>query len=151
MSETAKAATGSTREQIIAKFEKERTKVSKEIYDNISLLTNLKTLKEVQVNMLSLRQRLLEDNHILLEHLTNLKREYRKQRSSSMEKLSNNVQLRYQSNEKNTLVDGTTADTRHWMEIFENQIAFFNDSMRTVDNIIFGIKTRLDIDKTIGM
>ena len=44
MSETAKAATGSTREQIIAKFEKERTKVSKEIYDNISLLTNLTPL-----------------------------------------------------------------------------------------------------------
>ena len=39
--------------------------LSGKAYENIEKLSNLKTLKEAQVNMLSLRQRLLEDNQRL--------------------------------------------------------------------------------------
>lgn len=138
-------------ERMAERFEKERKKISKEIYENIGYLSKLTTLREAQVNMLSLRQRLLEDNHTLLEHITKLRRDYRKQRAHALEKLSSNQQYRFQSKEKDALVDGKVSETKHWLEMFENQITFFNDTMRTVDNIIFGIKTRLDIEKTIGM
>lgn len=138
-------------EKMAARFEKQRGTISKEIYENIGYLSKLSTLGQAQVNMLSLRQRLLEDNHTLLEHVTKLRRDYRKLRASALEKLSTNQQYRFQSKEKDSLVDGKVSDTKHWMEMFENQIAFCNDSMRTVDNIIFGIKTRLDIEKTVGM
>jgi hypothetical protein len=48
-----------TKGKISKKFQDRRAEVSKEIYENIEKLSNLKTLKEAQVNMLSLRQRLL--------------------------------------------------------------------------------------------
>ena len=138
-------------ENMALRFEKERAKVSKEVYENIGYLSKLTTLRQAQVNMLSLRQRLLEDNHTLLEHITKLRKEYRKKRANALEKLSGNQQYRFQSKEKDALVDGKISDTKQWLEMFENQVQFFNDTMRTVDNIIFGIKTRLDIEKTIGM
>ena len=69
---------------IISKFQKRREDVSKEIYESIEKLSNLKTLKEAQVNMLSLRQRLLEDNHTLLEHITVLRKKYREEKSVEM-------------------------------------------------------------------
>jgi translation initiation factor 2 beta subunit (eIF-2beta)/eIF-5 len=140
-----------TKSSISEKFKARRSEASKEIYENIEHLSNLKTLKTAQVNMLSLRQRLLEDNHTLLEHITVLRKKLREEKAHVMEDLSKNLQLRYQSNENNIVLDGKTSSTREYLEIFENQVAFFNDSIKTIDNIIFGIKTRLDIEKTLGL
>jgi hypothetical protein len=140
-----------TKTKISEKFQARRKEISSEIYENIEKLSNLKTLKDAQVNMLSLRQRLLEDNHTLLEHITMLRRKFREEKSTEMENLSRNLQLRYQSNEKNVVIDGRTSSTKEYLEIFENQINFFNESIKTIDNIIFGIKTRLDIEKTLGL
>jgi hypothetical protein len=140
-----------TKLKIAKKFQDRRSEVSKEIYENIEKLSNLKTLKEAQVNMLSLRQRLLEDNHSLLEHVTLLRKKYRDERSLEMENISRNLQIRYQANEKNIVIEGRTSSTKESLEIIENQISFFNESIKTIDNIIFGIKTRLDIEKTLGL
>lgn len=141
----------SKKKNITEKFADRRGEVSREIYANIERLSNLKTLKEAQVNMLSLRQRLLEDNHTLLEHITILRKRLREEKSGEMENLSRNLQIRYQANEKNVVIDGRTANTKEYLDIFENQSAFFNDSIKTIDNVIFGIKTRLDIEKTLGL
>ena len=140
-----------TKEKISTKFQARRSEVSKEIYENIEKLSNLKTLKDAQVNMLSLRQRLLEDNHTLLEHITALRKKFRDEKADTMETLSKNLQLRYQANEKNVVIEGRTSVTKEYLEIFENQISFFNESIKTIDSIIFGIKTRLDIEKTLGL
>jgi hypothetical protein len=140
-----------TKGKISKKFQDRRAEVSKEIYENIEKLSNLKTLKEAQVNMLSLRQRLLEDNHTLLEHITLFRKKYRDERAVEMENVSRNLQIRYQSNEKTVVLDGRTSGTKESLEIFENQVSFFNESIKTIDNIIFGIKTRLDIEKTLGL
>jgi poly-D-alanine transfer protein DltD len=140
-----------TKDKISTKFQARRAEVSKEIYENIEKLSNLKTLKDAQVNMLSLRQRLLEDNHTLLEHITSLRKKFRDEKADTMETLSKNLQLRYQANEKNVVIEGRTSVTKEYLEIFENQVSFFNESIKTIDNIIFGIKTRLDIEKTLGL
>jgi hypothetical protein len=140
-----------TKIKITKKFQDRRAEVSNEIYENIEKLSNLKTLKDAQVNMLSLRQRILEDNHTLFEHITTLRKKYRDDRSLEMENLSRNLQIRYQANEKTVVLDGRTSNIRESLEIFENQVAFFTESIKTIDNIIFGIKTRIDIEKSIGL
>ena len=147
----AESSARDTKQNITEKFQKRRSEVSSEIYQNIEKLSNLKTLKDAQVNMLSLRQRLLEDNHTLLEHITILRKKFRDEKADVMETISKNLQLRYQSNEKNVVIDGRTSNTKEYLEIFENQVSFFNESIKTIDNIIFGIKTRLDIEKTLGL
>lgn len=143
--------TEETKKKIAKKFSDSRASVSSEIYENIEKLSNLKTLKEAQVNMLSLRQRLLEDNHTLLENITTLRKKFREERSVEMENLSKNLQIRYQSNEKTVVIEGKTSSTKESLELFENQVSFYNESIKTIDSIIFGIKTRIDIEKTLGL
>jgi hypothetical protein len=140
-----------TKARISKKFQERRTEVSKEIYENIEKLSGLKTLKDAQVNILSLRQRLLEDNYALMESLTTIRKKYRDDKAAEMENLSKNLQIRYQANEKNMVIDGKTSSIKESLEIIENQISFFTDSIKTIDSIIFGIKARLDIEKTIGL
>jgi hypothetical protein len=140
-----------TKNRIAKKFQDRRAEVSKEIYENIEKLSSLKTLKDAQVNILSLRQRLLEDNYSLMESLTTIRKKYRDDRALEMENISKNLQIRYQANEKNMVIEGKTSSIKESLEIIENQIAFFTDSIKTIDSIIFGIKARLDIEKTIGL
>jgi hypothetical protein len=143
--------TDETKKKIAKKFSDSRAGISSEIYENIEKLSNLKTLKEAQVNMLSLRQRLLEDNHTLLENITTLRKKFREERSVEMENLSKNLQIRYQSNEKTVVIEGKTSSTKESLELFENHVSFYNESIKTIDSIIFGIKTRIDIEKTLGL
>ena len=137
--------------KINEKFRNERSSVSIEIQESIELMGNLRTIKECQVKMLSLRQRLLESNHTLLEHLSIIRKKFRTERQQHMEKISTQLNHRYQSTEKNTLIDGLTAPTRESLDLIENQISFFNDSIKTVDNVLYGIKTRVEIEKVIGI
>jgi hypothetical protein len=139
------------KEKILKKFEAKRKEISATLYTNIEKLSNLKSLKDVQVNMLSLRQQLLEDNYALLDHITSLRKKMREEKAVELENISKNLNLRYQSNEKTVVIDGRVSATKEYLEIFENQVSFFTESIKTVDNVIFGIKTRLDIDKTLGL
>jgi len=136
---------------IAAKYGKTRGDISQEIRECIEKMSSMTGLKEVQIKMLSLRQRLLEDNHILIENLSSVKRKYRNERAKQMESISTNLQHRYQYNEKTVLIDGATANIKEIVDTIENQISFFVDSIKTVDNVLYGIKTRVEIEKTIGM
>jgi uncharacterized protein YlzI (FlbEa/FlbD family) len=62
---------------------------------------------------------------------------------------SKNNQIRYNSNEKTTIVDGKTAAIKEKIEQLENQIAFYSESIKTIDAVLFGIKTRIDVQKLL--
>ena len=96
-----------------------------------------------------MRQRLLEENHTLIEHFTQLKKTYREKKGEEWVDASKNHQIRYGTNEKNTIVDGKTATIKEKLEQIENQIAFYAESIKTTDAVLFGIKTRLDVQKLL--
>jgi hypothetical protein len=141
---------GTQRRSVAEVFKEKRESYSAEIYDGIKLLDNIKKMTNVQVIFLSLRQRLLEENHTLLEHFTRLKKTYREKKGEEWVETSKSMQLRFNSNEKNTIVDGKTAEIKERLEQIENQIAFYAESIKTVDAVLFGLKTRVDVEKLLG-
>ena len=86
-------------------FREKRESFSGEIYIGIKLLENIRKIPEAQVTFLSLRQRMLEENHTLIEHFTQLKKTFREKKGEEWIDASKNHQIRYGSNEKNTIVD----------------------------------------------
>lgn len=143
-------AEGQQRRSVADVFKEKRESYSAEIYDGIKLLDNIKKMTNVQVIFLSLRQRLLEENHTLLEHFTRLKKTYRERKGEEWVEASKSMQMRFNSNEKNTIVDGKTAEIKERLEQIENQIAFYAESIKTVDAVLFGLKTRVDVEKLLG-
>jgi hypothetical protein len=137
------------KQSLSEKFKQERDNYSLEIRRNIEKLNNIRDLKEAQIFFLSVRQRLLEDNHTLIDTLSKLKKSYRQKKGKEWESVSNQ-NIRYQSHEKKVIVEGKTTDMQETVEIIENQIAFMDGSIKTVDNVLFGLKTRIDIEKLIG-
>jgi predicted nuclease with TOPRIM domain len=141
---------GTQKRSVADVFKEKRESYSAEIYDGIKLLDNIKKMTNVQVIFLSLRQRLLEENHTLLEHFTRLKKTYRERKGEEWVETSKSMQLRFNSSEKNTIVDGKTAEIKERLEQIENQIAFYAESIKTVDAVLFGLKTRVDVEKLLG-
>jgi len=139
----------SVSQNISEKFKIERENYSLEIRRNIEKLNNIKDLKEAQIFFLSTRLRLLEDNHTLIDSLSRLKKAYREKKGKEWESVSNQ-NIRYQSHEKKVIVEGKTTNMQETVEIIENQIAFMDGSIKTVDNVLFGLKTRLDLEKLLG-
>jgi len=139
-----------TQEKEIQKtFRTHRDQFSKEIKDGIPLLSNIRNIPEVQVTFLSLRQRLLEESHVLLEHFTRLKKNYRERKGEEWESATKTGQFRYSPTEKTTLVDGKVAQYKQALEEIENQINFYTESIRTVDSVLFGIKDRIAAQKLL--
>ena len=130
-------------------FRDKRETFSGEIYVGIKLLENIRKMPEAQVTFLSLRQRLLEENHTLIEHFTQLKKSYREKKGEEWVEASKSHQVRFNSSEKNTIVDGRAATIKERLEQIENQIAFYSESIKTVDAVLFGVKTRLDVQKLL--
>jgi hypothetical protein len=130
-------------------FKDKRENFSGEIYVGIKLLENVRRIPEAQVTFLSLRQRMLEENHTLIEHFTNLKKGYREKKGEEWIEASKSHQVRFNSNEKSTIVDAKTALLKEKIEQVENQINFYSDSIKTIDAVLFGIKTRIDVQKLL--
>lgn len=141
---------GTQKRSVAEVFKEKRESYSAEIYDGIKLLENIKKMTNVQVIFLSLRQRLLEENHTLLEHFTRLKKTYRERKGEEWVETSKSMQMRFNSNEKSTIVDGKTAEIKERLEQIENQIAFYAESIKTIDAVLFGLKTRVDVEKLLG-
>ena len=139
-----------TQKRTIAEvFRDKRELFSGEIYTGIKLLESVRKIPEAQVTFLSLRQRMLEENHTLIEHFTQLKKTFRGKKGEEWVDASKNHQIRYGANEKNTIVDGKTASIKEKLEQVENQIGFYAESIKTIDAVLFGIKTRLDVQKLL--
>ena len=46
-------------------------------------------------------------------------------------------------------MDGKTATIKEKLEQIENQIGFYSESIKTIDAVLFGIKTRIDVQKLL--
>lgn len=138
------------KEELAMKFKEERKKYSLEIRSGVELMYNIKNIKEVQVKFLSLRQRILEDNHTLLEHLRSANKKLREVKSKEWERISKSLAERYQAHEKKVLVEGKTTEIQDTVELIEDQVSFYAESIKTVDNVLFGLKTRIDVEKLLG-
>lgn len=141
-------------EKIISVFRKDREMNNNKIYASILNMRNLKELVGVQVEMLSARQRMLEDSHIILDRLVQLRKQYRQLKGNAHNDIATNIQLRMKTaGEKEAIVEGSPeiSEMRHKIEILDNQINYYNESIRTVDDILYGIKTRLDVERLLGV
>jgi len=130
-------------------FRAKRESFSEEIYKAVQLIEDLRKIPQAQVFFLSLRQRILEENHTLIEHFNNFKKVYREKKGEEWVDASTKHQRLYNSTEKNTIVDGKTAALKEKLDSIESQINFYSETIKTVDNIIFGLKTRIDVQKML--
>jgi len=140
-------------EKLTKVFVKQRAEYNKDILENILKLKNIKSLNDLHIHALTLRQRLLEDSHILLDKQVELKKDYKHLRGLQYEHITNNVQIKFKNkDEKGAIIEGNSGvnKAKSHIDILDNQILYYNESIKTMDQLLYGLKTRIDVERLLG-
>jgi hypothetical protein len=128
-------------------FQLEREEWTEKIRVLSIRMKNIKELAEVQVELYSSRQFLLEIYSKLGQVMVKLNSKYRKDKAERLKYYSEYVQVKYGANEKTPLIEGDLSDLKERMDLVDGQISFFNETMKTVDFMLYGVKDRIRLQE----
>ena len=128
-------------------FQSEREEWAEKIQNLSIRMRNIRELAEVQVELYSNRQILLEYGAKLGQILVKLNKKLRQDKGTRLRHYSENVQYKYGSNEKTPLIEGDLAELKERMDTVETQVNYINETVKTVDHMLYGIKSRIALEE----
>ena len=102
-------------------------------------------LAETQVFIFSKRQLAVEYTYSLISKHANAKKKFQIAWRQEYEKLENS-DIRYSEKEKQKLVEAKTANIQYIMSLIQTHIDYLRETTKTIDNMVFGVKHRIDIE-----
>lgn len=132
-------------DKIKERFIKERTSWKDKVVDMAKRMKMIKDLPELQVDLYTYRQEAIEYYYNLNLAVVKLEKQYAKLKRKLVEEL-NDKDVRYGKTDMNTIIDGSAADQKHHIEMVKSQASYFYETVKTIDNMIFGIKHRLEME-----
>lgn len=128
-------------------FEAERSEWKERIQVLSLGLKNIKTVAEVQVDLFSQRQVLLEYSYKLAQIVSKMGAKERQARANKLKEYSQNSDIRYGSNEMKVLIEGEVSEIVSKIEMVEGHRKFIDQTIQTVDHMLYGIKSRISLEE----
>ena len=138
----------SEKETLEDRFSRERIEWGGKIKGMSGKLRSAMDVAELMTEVYTERQRALEYYHYLISLLIKINKQYNKSFSDkykfykyeSQERLPNDkvIQIR---------VNAELQDIKERREVFDNHAKFIDGTVKTIDNIIFGIKSRIEVEQ----
>jgi hypothetical protein len=128
-------------------FSTERSEWTERIRELSIRMRNIREIAEVQVELYSDRQKLLEYAYKLGQILTKLNAKFRSDRRTKMVYYSEEHNTRYGANEKTALIDGDLSEIKRKIDVVDNQMTFLNETVKTVDHFLYGVKSRISLEE----
>lgn len=135
----------SEKESFSDRFETEKQEWTVRIGDIASRFKNIEGLAEVQVDLYSQRQLATEYIHQMMVKQSQLKKFWLVEWKKVYDKFENS-DVRYGEKERTKFADEATSKIKFKMEMIAHHIDFFRETVKTIDNMIFGVKHRVDIE-----
>jgi hypothetical protein len=134
-------------ENYLKLFESERSEWKEKIQVLSLGLKNIKTVAEVQIDLFSQRQVLLEYSYKLAQIISKMGAKERQTRANKLKEYSQNSDIRYGSNEMKILIEGEVAEIVNKIEMVESHRKFIDQTIQTVDHMLYGIKSRISLEE----
>lgn len=142
------------KEDVVAEMERRFTQEREDWRNKVANLAHkmreVKGISEVQVNLYSERQLLIEYQHNLGQVLSRVLTKQKKLRKASLKKYSENNDVKYGANEKTVLIEGDLSDVAQRVEIIENHRKYIDQTVQTVDHMLYGIRNRIELEKYLN-
>lgn len=103
-------------------------------------------LAELEVEAFSNRGMAVESKHSYISMLTNLNKSYKLLEADKL-KLYINTGKKYTADQMKTVISAEISDLWAQIEHLKAHVAFMDETIKTIDNIIYGIKYRIEIQK----
>jgi hypothetical protein len=136
------------KETLEVRFSGERLSWSTKVKEMSGKLKKALDVAELMTEIYTERQRALEYYHYLISLLIKINKNYRKAYAERHEYYSYKSQKRF-TNEpsKNNQIQTDLEGTVEKREMLDNHAKFMDGSIKTMDSLIFGMKTRIDIEQ----
>ena len=131
-------------------FADERSNWTEKVRTYSVRMKNIREIAEVQVDLYSSRQILLEYQAKLAQALIKLNTKFRKDKGDRLKYYSENTQVKYGANEKTPLIESDLSAIKERMDIVEGQISYMNDTIKTIDFMLYGIKDRIKLQEFLS-
>ena len=128
-------------------FDRERSEWTEKIQVVSLNLKDIKTVAKAQVDLFSYRQILLEYSFKLAGIISKLNSKYRTEKARKLKDYSENTDVRYGANEKTVLIEGDLTNITEKVEIVEGHRKFIDQTVQTVDHMLYGIKQRISLEE----
>ena len=134
-------------ETIEQRFQRERGEWTAKITGHATSLKNIKNFTDVQVGVYSDRQILVEYIHNLIASTFKLNSLLLEARAKAIKKLSEDSDFRFEKTDKKDLIEWEVDALKTRKEVITTHIGFLNESTKTIDNIIWGLKDRIKFEE----
>lgn len=135
-------------ETLEIRFERERLQWSNTVAEMSAKLKKIGEIQELVTVVYTERQRALEYFHYLISLLSRINRSYRKQYAQKYEHYSFQSQKRFPNeNTKNNQILSEMEEIVSHREALDNHAKFMEGTIKTIDNLIYGIKSRIDVEQ----
>lgn len=134
-------------DKVYLEFEETRAYWLNRIKELSKMFTDVNKLINLQVQLYSDRQVLLEYMHKLLRIVAKTSSKIKKAKKDLFDHYTQSEDYRYTTNEKNSMIELDLREVLERMEHFDNQIDYCKESLKTYDSMIFGVKHRLSIEE----
>jgi hypothetical protein len=131
---------------IYTRFVQERDEWTKSIKNISSRFKKVEDMDQVQIDLYSSRQDIVEYMYRLGAIQANVRKRWMSAYKKAYDDLSMNQDYRYTDREKSKFAEEQTGELKTQLDIFQNHIDFFKESIKTIDNMVFGVKHRIEIE-----
>lgn len=132
------------------RFAKERVEWTSKVTNMSTMMRKIVDTAELMTNIYTERQRAVEYYHYLISLLSKIGKTYRKQFTEKYDFYTYKTQKRFPNERvKEIQIMADLAPTVFLKEQIENHAKFIDKTIGTMDNIIFGIKSRVEIEQIL--
>ena len=136
-----------TLEEYIAQHQQQWSNVISEMN---SMMKKFTDLPDLQMTIYSKRQNALDYYFNLLYQISAMSKEYKKQYAAKYNNYKVNSQIRYNSDTAiNAQIASDLADVSYKLTLLENHSKYMQETIKTIDNLIFAISNRIRIEELI--
>ena len=136
-----------TLEEYIAQHQQQWSNVILEMNGMMKKFTDL---PDLQMTIYSKRQNALDYYFNLLYQISAMSKEYKKQYAAKYNSYKVNSQIRYNSDTAiNAQIASDLADISYKLTLLENHSKYMQETIKTIDNLIYAISNRIRIEELI--
>jgi len=135
-------------ESLNDKFSRERLEWSQKIADISAHMRNVFTVAELMTTLYTERQRAVEYYHYLISLMIGMNKKYNAAYAERQDYYTNKVQIRYPTESvKHNRIQVDLADLVERRAQLDNHSKFIDHTIGTIDNVIFAISKRVEIEQ----
>ena len=132
--------------QIYNLFMNERDDITSSITELSKKFNSISTLNELQIELYSRRQMFVDKKSLISDYLNKITRNHKIKKEECFINLKTNSDLYIKNNSDiKMLIDSSLSEIEERINLYTNHIDFLQETINTIDRMIFGIKYRLQI------